>query len=331
MPTRLVFTGKQQVEYEEFVRPALSPHQVRIQTICSLMSTGTENICFNRLFAPGTHWDRWVKYPFYPGYLIVGRIIEVGTEVTRWKTGDLVGSRLGHSSEVVDQDHKVLPMPEGVDPEQLAWFGLAKIGFMGTKAAAYHLGDSLLMIGAGPVAQIAIRWAAACGVEHLIVVDSIPMRLEMAKRGGATHTLGLGVEDCEAAILDILGDELPKIVMDSTGNAKVLPLALPLVQRQGKLVILGDTGDPSEQRLTPDVVTRGVTIVGAHDGLEEGEWTAERIHRLFVSLLQSGRLNLKGLTTHRFHPKDCADAYTLANTKRGETMGIVFDWSQVNG
>jgi hypothetical protein len=38
----------------------------------SLMSTRTENIAFNRLLEAGSHWDRWVKCPFYPGYSAVG-------------------------------------------------------------------------------------------------------------------------------------------------------------------------------------------------------------------------------------------------------------------
>ena len=51
----------------------------------SLMSTGTENIVFNRLFDPGTHWDEWVKYPFYPGYTAVGTVESTGADVTGLK------------------------------------------------------------------------------------------------------------------------------------------------------------------------------------------------------------------------------------------------------
>ena len=54
----------------------------------SLISTGTETICFARRFDPGTHWDHWVQYPFRPGYSTVARVEEVGEGVTGLQPGD---------------------------------------------------------------------------------------------------------------------------------------------------------------------------------------------------------------------------------------------------
>ena len=329
-PTRFVFTGQREVHSESFERREMQPGQARVKAVCSLMSTGTENIVFNRLFAPGSHWDNWVKYPFYPGYLTIGRVIEVGSEVSNLKVGDLVGARRAHASEVIDDENALLPMPEGVDPEQLSWFGLAKIAFMGTQAAQYHIGDSVLIIGAGPVAQMAVRWAVASGAEHVIVADPIALRLEMAKRGGATHVIAESIDKCEPILREILGGNLPRVVVDSTGNAAVLPLALAVTQTHGRVVILGDTGNPGAQALTPDLITRGLTIVGAHDNLTQGEWDNARINRLFASLVTTGRFNLEGLTTHRFDPTKPEAAYAFANSNRGETMGIIFDWAGIS-
>jgi threonine dehydrogenase-like Zn-dependent dehydrogenase len=42
----------------------------------------------------------------------------------------------------------------------------------------------------------------------------------------------------------------------------------------------------------------------------------------------SGRFKLGGLNTHIFVPEDCEKAYELANTRRSETMGILFDWTK---
>ncbi len=75
-PRRLFFPAAQQVGIESFEPPAVAEGEVRVRTEYSLMSTGTENIVFNRLFDQGTHWDGWVKYPFYPGYCVVGTVEE---------------------------------------------------------------------------------------------------------------------------------------------------------------------------------------------------------------------------------------------------------------
>ena len=91
---------------------------------------------------------------------------------------------------------------------------------------------------------------------------------------------------------------------------------------------MGDTGSPAKQSLTSDVIMRGLTIVGAHDCHTTAQWTNEAITRLFFELAVSGRFNLDGLTSHRFAPEACMDAYEAANRDRASTMGILFDWEK---
>jgi 2-desacetyl-2-hydroxyethyl bacteriochlorophyllide A dehydrogenase len=328
MPQRLVFTAKQQVVFEEFTPDSVGEKSVAVQTICSLMSTGTENIVFNRLFEPGTHWDRWVKYPFYPGYSAVAEVTQTGPQVKGLKAGDRVAIRCGHASHHVIPEDRCYKVPAGLDPKVAAWHALAKITFMGARAANYFLGDSVLIIGAGPIGQMSIRWASAAGVENIIVTDMVEMRLELAKRGGATAVIAKPIDQAHEAILEANGGKLPKIVIDSTGNAAVFSTALTLAADRGRVVVLGDTGTPSNQQLTSDVITRGLTIAGAHDGHCDATWTEARIMQLFFNLVTSRRFPIDtSLNTHVFAPKDCVKAYETANKQRGQTMGILFDWS----
>jgi len=329
MACRVVFTGKQKVALEEYTVGDPQAGQVRVRALYSLMSTGTENIVFNQIYEPGTHWDRWVKHPFYPGYSLIGEVESVGSGVASIAAGDRVALRKGHASHYVVGEGECHKVPAGVNPKDASWFALAKIASMGARAADYKLGDDVLIIGAGPIGQMTLRWARASSTENIIVVDPVSMRLEMAKRGGATATLATPIDKAADEIKKLNYGRLPRVVVDTTGNEHVFASALTLVARMGKLVLLGDTGSPSKQHLTADVVTRGVTIVGAHDGLEDGEWNAPRIFRLFFNMVQSGRFDLNGLITHTFQPRDYQKAYDIANTKRGETMGIVFDWTQL--
>jgi len=93
------------------------------------------------------------------------------------------------------------------------------------------------------------------------------------------------------------------------------------------VVILGDTGRPGQQFLTPDVITRGLTIVGAHDGHNTEQWNGQTITKLFFKLSAAGRFPLEGMNSHVFKPEQCEEAYGVANTSRASTMGIVFDWA----
>ena len=121
--------------------------------------------------------------------------------------------------------------------------------------------------------------------------------------------------------------ETPRTILDTTGNSRVFSALLQLAPSFGRIVLLGDTGRPEEQRLTGDVLTRGLHIVGAHDGHELDGWTGERVARLFFRLVASGRFDPSGLITNVFAPADCQEAYELPQRDRASTMGIIFDWA----
>jgi threonine dehydrogenase-like Zn-dependent dehydrogenase len=111
-----------------------------------------------------------------------------------------------------------------------------------------------------------------------------------------------------------------------------LSAALPLVRRFGKLLLLGDTGTPSEQRLTHDVVTRGLRIIGAHDNnppttpTDHAWWTHTNMARLFFTYLERRQMQVADLVTHRFRPEDAAAAYDFLTRDRAAAMGVVFEW-----
>ena len=269
---RVVFTGKQQVVLEGAGIEEPGAGEVLARTHFSLMSTGTENIVFNRLFDPGTHWDRWVKYPFYPGYSSVGEVIAVGPDAGALRIGDRVAYRASHASHATVTAARCYPIAHDLPMEHAVWFALAKIAYHGALAADHRLGDRVMVIGAGPIGQMAIRWARAAGAAAVIVVDLAEKRLELATAGGASAVISLPVDQAREAILAANDGRLPETVIDSTGSATVFAAALRLVADRGKLVILGDTGQPAEQRLSPDVITRGLTIVGVHDTHNTAEW-----------------------------------------------------------
>lgn len=326
MAHRIVFTGKQQVHLEAFEPKEVGPDEIAVRSLYSLMSTGTENIVFNRLFEPGTHWDRWVKYPFYPGYALVGEVVNAGNRVQKARVGDRVALRSGHASfQVVSADAATV-VPAGVGSREAAWFALGKIASMSARAAQYQVGDTVVVIGAGPVGQMALRWANACSAETLVVVDRFASRLEMARRGGASHVLAKPIEECLEDIQAANSGELPRVVIDATGHPQVFVQALRMARPRGRVVLLGDTGTPSNQHLSSDVIAKGLTIAGAHDSHVDADWSAARIHRLFFRLVETARFPLTGLNTHEFRPEECERAYALANSRREDTMGILFNW-----
>lgn len=327
-PQRIRFTGERRVDLEAFEPAEPGPVEVRIRVLYSLLSTGTEATVYARAFDAGTHWDHWVKYPFYPGYALIGEVEALGDAVEDRHLGQLVAVRHGHCSEATVPADQTHPLPDGIDPKQAAWFALGKIASHGALAAEHRIGQSVAIVGAGPLGQMATRWAAASGVESLVVIDPVPSRLALARAGGATETINTSVDDARESLWEIIpGGEGPDVVIDVTGHPAVFAAALGLPRRMGRLVLLGDVGRPAQQHLTPDVLMRGVRIVGAHD-THEDDWDGTKAIRAFFKLLANNRINLDGLVTHSFRPDQAADAFELVAERRSETMGVLFDWTR---
>lgn len=333
MAHRIVFVERDQVTLERFECGSLTDGgSLRFRTHYSLISSGTEGIALHRSFEEGTHWSEWVTYPFLPGYSAVGVVTEVGAEVTEFAVGDRIAARVGHASEHVVPAARCTRVPDDILPEHACWFGLAKIGLVGAQAADYQLGDTVAVIGAGPIGQVSVRWAAAAGATTLIVVDPDSDRLELARHGGATAAVAAGIADAHGARVTACEGWRPRVIVDTTGNAAVFAEALQLVADHGRLVLLGDTGSPTRQHLTSDVIVRGVTITGAHDMHSvnrHGQEGERRLHRIFFQLVRDGRFNLDGLTTHVFGPAEYRAAYETATTARNGALGVVFDWSRI--
>jgi 2-desacetyl-2-hydroxyethyl bacteriochlorophyllide A dehydrogenase len=327
---RVVFPERGRVALEALDVPEVGPAQVLLRTRYSLVSSGTERIVLHGRFDAGTHWEGYARYPFYPGYSSVGEIVAIGDDVHDLSVGDLVAARVGHASLHVTDALGCARIPAGVDLQQATWFALAKIALMGAQVAEYGLGARVLTIGAGPVGQMTVRWVNAAGARHNTVVDPVAARRALAEKGGATAAIA-DIDDRDA-VLAACGGVQPECVVDATGNADVLATVLPIVATRGRVVVLGNTGSPSAQRLTDDVITRALHIVGAHDVLSmlDPPWDGDRaLHDLFFHLVRAGRFDLDGLITDVVAATDAESAYHAVDERPDETLGVCFDWSTV--
>jgi 2-desacetyl-2-hydroxyethyl bacteriochlorophyllide A dehydrogenase len=322
---RVVFPAPNVVELEAYDPGSPGDGEVEIRTICSLISTGTEGIVLRRLFSPDTGWAEFAQLPFRPGYAAIGVIERVGSGVSELVPGRVVAVRRGHGSRHVVPEDECYPIPDGVAADDAVWFALAGIAFRGAYAARIALGDSVLVVGAGPIGQMLLRWAVFAGAGRVIVVDPMKERLSFALHGGAAAVIDRGIEE---AVGELGGkDATPGIIVDTTGNAAVFRALLRVAPQYGRIVLLGDTGRPEDQRLTQDVVLKGLTIVGAHDGHHRDGWTGRHVSDLFFDLVAAGRFPVQGLITHRFAPDDAWQAYDLTGSHRERTMGVLLDWS----
>ena len=328
MAQRIIFPGRGQVGLEDFDLRPPAEGEVQVRTLYSLMSIGTETTILHAKYDPGTHFAARFSFPQRKtGVQAVAEVEAVGSGVTEFCSGDRVFMRMAHTSHWTLPAIQCSPVPADVDPKLACWCGLAKTAFRSAHAAPFSLGGNVLIVGAGPVGQMALRWAAAAGMATIAVVDLAPGRLRHALAGGATACLEGGLAERRSELQALAGGEGFDVVVDTTGNPAVFAEALGVAAMFGKVVLLGDTGYPSRQSLTSDVMTKGLTIVATHDHHDRGGFTQRRIDALFFSLVRRGAFPLGGLITHEFAPADCEAAYALASHRRDEAMGILYDWT----
>lgn len=338
--TTLFLTGKQQLELREEPIPQPQAGELLVQSTRTIISTGTEGILYNRRFDPGTHWDTWCQYPFRIGYMNAGRVIGIGQGVTGWQIGDRVVSMLGHTSHGI-VGAGALRIPDNVSDDEAPLAVLGRTTQVAVRRAEHRLGDSVVIIGLGLLGQLVTQYVRLMGAQRIIAIDTAPTRLEMALRHGATHALNMPSAEALEPVRRITDGRLADVVYDVTGSADVFATALPLARWYGTVVLLGDTGTPAQQRLTGDVVRRGLKIVGAHvahasaqpTGNEQdppvlalSPWHGRRMDELFLDYLSRGLMRFGDMITHRYKPQQAPEAYEMLNTQRDKAMVVVFEW-----
>ncbi len=327
----VTLVAKQSVELRSSELPPLKPGQILIQATRSLVSTGTEMTCFNAAYDPGTHWDNWVKYPFDMGYLLAGRVAKVGDNVNDLRVGDRVTSRRPHGNFVIANAVDVVKIPDGVSDEQASWMGLGKIVHVGVRAAEHLLGDAVVIIGLGLLGQLAVQYVRLMGASQIIAIDTAPRRLELAAQHGASTVLPMTAEQAKPEV-DRLTQRGADVVYDITGHPAAFGGALSLARKQGTVVLLGDAASPASQRLSSDLIRKGLKLIGVHDCLppayprEDVRWSGRDMSELVLTYVARGQLRVDDLVTHRYKPSQCADAYAMLNTDRATAMGVVFEW-----
>lgn len=343
----IVFPAPRQVEvWEEEITPP-GKGEILCAAEKSLISIGTELHCLNGIFEPGTNWYDWVKYPFRPGYSMVGRVIAVGKGVTEVKEGDRIASYGLHQHYYKIQLYNVqkrfdIPdgigiyvLPNAIPSEDGTWRSLAVTTQNAVRRAQFQFGETVGVVGLGILGQLLTQYLAAAGAHKIIAIDLAQSRLDLARQHGATHTLCMGVQDAVEPVRALSKERLLDIVFDVSGSPATLAPSIQLVRRLGRLMLLGDTPTPSQQHLGPDVIFKSISILGLHGyaipekTTDFTPWTVETMSDLFFDYLLRGKMNVAGLVTHRYAADQAPTAYLNLLKDRSAAVGVILDWTKV--
>lgn len=328
--SNIVFTGTERAELRQEEVPSLPDDSMLVRTRMSLISTGTESNCFRGDVEEGTHWSNFLKYPFYPGYSNVGTVEQLGSGVEGFEVGDRVFSAGNHRELHIVKPPK-RKIPDDVSDESAVWSKLGTITQTGVRQANLEMGDTVAVVGVGPLGQLITQYARVMGAEEVLAIDPVKSRLAVAEAHGATRAFAGSAADAVPFVADHTGGRLADVVFDATGHFAVFPLALKLVRRFGTVLLIGDSPHPSRQVLTSDILARQITVRGTLNEhlADERVWPTLRQVGLFFSYLQRGQMRVDDLITSRNDPSEAQQVYAGLLSDRAANIGVAFDWSSL--
>lgn len=303
------------------------PRELRCRAVASLVSTGTELACLAGDFDERSFWAEWVRYPFSPGYSMVSRVEEVGSEVTGVSPGDRVFSFTPHASAFLVDAAEATVLPPEVDELQAVWSSLAVTTQWAVRRAGFAFGEVAVVVGLGLLGQLLVRYLRLAGARRIVAIDRDATRLELARAGGADETLAIDAAD---AVSRLAG--AADVVFEVTGHPAVLAPASELVRPLGRLVLVGDPPRPSRQTLGPRIVRDGISIIGVHAGTAadvatpSDPWSVPAMLAYLHELMADGRMDLTPLVTRQLDSDDLPALYRGLREDRSRELGIVIRW-----
>ncbi|RLF14256.1 MAG: hypothetical protein DRN06_07340 [Thermoprotei archaeon] len=328
---RVVFPKPGVVEIEEYDVPEPGKGQILVKNEVSLISGGTELTALKGEFPRHSAWSDYVKYPFYPGYCSVGEVVEVGEGVAELRVGDRVACLAPHETYTVINAEEVVRVPEGVESEDAVFHTIAAGVINSVRLARVALGESVVVIGAGLLGQMAVQFSRLSGAYPVIVVDLYDFRLKLARLSGATITVNPSSESVEEVVRKEIGQA--DVVFEVTGNPDVIPWAIKLLRVMGRFIVLSSPRGPTTLDFHDEVNRPSRVIVGTHFTSQplfetpHNPWTRKRNTLLFFNLLKAGIAKVSHLITHRYRLSKAREAYKLLAERKDVALGVVFEYT----
>lgn len=210
-------------------------------------------------------------------------------------------------------ENRMTPVPEDFDPRQVPLLGCAVTTAMGVinNDAMVKIGQSVVVFGVGGVGLNIVQFAALVAGNPVIGVDLSDEKAEMAKKFGATHAFNSKkVGDITAEIKKIVGEAGADVVIDTTGNSRIIELCYELTNAAGRTILVGvpTKGDKVS------IYTLPLHFKKVLKGSEGGSCVPALDIPRVIELTKMGRVSLDGLVTHEFELEDINDALDLVRT-----------------
>lgn len=299
------------------------------------------------------NWSEWAQavvpsLPHILGHEFAGEIVEVGNEVVHLKPGDhvagethipcdncylcLTGQRhicqfmkvYGVHSQGIFSEYAVLPEPCAVKiPKEIP---IPVATMMEPCGVAVHglsqgvvSGKKLTIFGCGPIGLFAVQAAVAYGASCIYAIDLSENRLQMAKSFGATKVFHAEKDPLEKIIFEETKGLGVDMVLEISGQQKAYDQGLRILRKGGTFVIIGVAAKPIQLEIPTNIMYKEAKLFGI---------TGREMYRTWyqvIDLIQSGKVNLEKVITHRLPPEEFEEAFRIAMEAQHGKVAFIFE------
>jgi L-iditol 2-dehydrogenase len=248
---------------------------------CAMCQRGKYNLCENMIWL----WGAYAEYIKVPARMVLVNMQEI---------------------------------PEGVSFEEAAMTEPLACVLHGVEEADVKLGDTVAIIGAGPIGLLHLLTVKKIGATKAIVIDLVNERLDFAQKLGADVTINSGKENVEARIKELTGGYGADVAIEAIGLPATWEQALRLTRKGGVVLEFGGCPPETEVKVNAEMLHYGeLTVMGTFH-------TTPLHFREALNLIATRTIDVRPLVTRKMKLDNIKEAFEILSTSKSEIkIGIL--------
>ncbi|MBI2926599.1 MAG: alcohol dehydrogenase catalytic domain-containing protein [Verrucomicrobia bacterium] len=208
------------------------------------------------------------------------------------------------------------PVPKSLDDTEAALLEPLGVAIHAVDLAKIKVATSLAILGAGPIGLLILQVARLAGAEPIFVTDKFPWRLKLAQKWGGIP-INCDKEDAAQRIAQETGGRGVDVAIEAAWGDHSVEQAAEMVRLGGRVVLVGIPGDDRLALKHSTARRKGLTLVLSR--------RMKHAYPRAIALSERGRVDLKGLVSHRFPLARAAEAFALNAGYKDEVVKTVIE------
>ncbi len=208
------------------------------------------------------------------------------------------------------------PVPKSLDDIEAALLEPLGVALHAVDLAKIKVATSLAILGAGPIGLLILQVARLAGAEPIFVTDKFPWRLKLAQKWGGIP-INCDKEDAVQRIAQETSGRGVDVAIEAAWGDRSVEQAAEMVRLGGRVVLVGIPGDDRLALKHSTARRKGLTLVLSR--------RMKHAYPRALRLADRGRVNLKGLVSHRFPLARAAEALALNAGYKDEVVKTIIE------